>query len=462
MKKQITRRNFVKNAALGAAAATLLPHSLRAISPIKKDLVRVGMIGVGNRGRLHMSEMMKRPDVEVVAIADPSQSSIAKALEVAKKLGKKAPASFANGKLDYKKLLERSDVDAVIISTPWDWHLPQSVDAMKAGKAVGLEVAGAIHLEECWEYVETHELTRTPIMILENVCYRRDVMAVLNMVQQNRFGELLHLTGGYQHDLRAQLLEGGSQHPDGIGFGENAVDSASWRTQHYYERNGELYPTHQLGPIAMMLDINRGNRLTTLSSVASKARGFNRFAAMRSKTGNEHPMAKLPFKQGDIVNTMMQTDNGETILMTYDTTSPRPYNLGFRVQGTNGIWQDFAEGEPDRGMIYFEDKSPAHTWENPLKYMQEYDHPLWKQFSKQAEGSGHGGMDYFVDNAFIECIKQGVDFPLDVYDLATWYAISPLSEASIAEGGNVQQVPDFTKGKWQVRKPFAQFNVRNF
>lgn len=200
-------------------------------------------------------------------------------------------------------------------------------------------------------------------MILECML-RRDVMAVLNMVQQNRFGELLHLTGGYQHDLRAQLL-GAANTPTASGSGKipwtRPVGARRYRTQR------RTVATHQLGPIAMMLDINRGNRLTKPARVASKARGFNRFAAMRSKTGNEHPMAKLPFKQGDIVNTMMQTDNGETILMTYDTTSPRPYNLGFRVQGTNGIWQDFAEGEPDRGMIYFEDKSPAHTLGKPAE-----------------------------------------------------------------------------------------------
>ncbi len=162
----------------------------------------------------------------------------------------------------------------------------------------------------------------------------------------------------------------------------------------------------------------------------------------------------MKFKEGDIVNTQIQTANGETVLLTHDTSSPRPYNLGFRVQGTNGLWIDNRAGEPDAGLIYFEDKSAEkHTWENTKKYMDDYDHPLWKRYSKDAESAGHGGMDFFVDNAFIECIKRNAEFPLDVYDLATWYSITPLSEKSIAEGGTLQKIPDFTNGEWQNRKP---------
>jgi len=170
--------------------------------------------------------------------------------------------------------------------------------------------------------------------------------------------------------------------------------------------------------------------------------------------GKDHPNAQVKFKEGDIVTTQIQTANGETIVLTHDTSSPRPYNLGFRVQGTNGLWIDQRAGEPDAGMIYFEDKSPKkHTWENTQKYMDDYDHPLWKRYSKDAEGAGHGGMDFFVDNAFIECIKRNAEFPLDVYDLATWYSITPLSEKSIAEGGTLQHIPDFTNNAWQTRKP---------
>ena len=168
-----------------------------------------------------------------------------------------------------------------------------------------------------------------------------------------------------------------------------------------------------------MTDINRGNRLTKLSSIATKSRGLNRYIAKHPKGGPDHPNAKIKFKQGDIVNTQIQTANGETILLTLDTSSPRPYNLGFRVQGTSGFWEDHHQGEFNRGMIYFEDRSKPHQWENPENYMKEFDHPLWKQYEKNAEHSGHGGMDFYMDNAFIECIKRKVEFPMDVYDLAT-------------------------------------------
>jgi hypothetical protein len=293
-------------------------------------------------------------------------------------------------------------------------------------------------------------------MMLENVCYRRDVMAVLNMVRKEMFGELLHLQGGYEHDLREVKFNDGKGGP-GVEFGEKGFSEAKWRTMHSVKRNGELYPTHGLGPVATMININRGNRLTKISSVATKARGLHRFIVNNPKGGPNHPNAKVQFKLGDVVTSQIQTANKETIVLTHDTSSPRPYNLGFRVQGTNGLWQDNHEGGFSEGLIHFEDKSPHHTWENPEKYMQEHDHPLWKKYEKAAEGAGHGGMDFFVDNAFVECIKRGVEFPLDVYDLATWYAITPLSEKSIAEEGQVQNIPDFTKGKWKTRKPIFSF-----
>lgn len=441
---------------MGTAAAAFLSFPVQMMASEKASLVRVGFIGVGSRGRLHMEEMLKRKDVEIVAIADPDPTSIGKALSLVRKYGKKEPKAFGSGNFDFKNLLKLAELDAVFIASPWEWHLPQSVLAMESGKAVGLEVAGAIKLQDCWDFVNTYEKTKSPIMILENVCYRRDVMAVLNMVQQKRFGELLHLQGGYQHDLRAQLFNTSPECCKGVEFGEKGIGSSRWRTEYYQKVNAEIYPTHQLGPIAVMTDINRGNRLTSLNSMATKARGMNRYVAKNLEGGPNHPNAKLKFKLGDIVTTSLQTANGETIVLTHDTNSPRPYNLGFKVQGTNGIWQEFQEGQFNQGMIYFEDSSPAHTWENPQKYLEEYDHPLWKKFAKEAEGSGHGGMDFFVDNAFIECIKRKVDFPLDVYDLATWRSITPLSERSINEGGQLVKVPDFTRGKWKTRKSFGQ------
>jgi len=332
--------------------------------------------------------------------------------------------------------------------------LPQGIDAMNAGKIVGMEVGGAVKLQDCWDFVNTHEKTKVPIMALENVCYRRDIMAVHNMVKKGMFGEVLHLQGGYQHDLRGVLFNDGiTAYNSGAEFGDKGMSEAKWRTQHYVDRNGENYPTHSLGPVATMIDLQRGNRLTTLSSIATKARGLNRYIKSHPKGGPNHPNAKIKFLQGDIVTTQLQTANGETIILTLDTCSPRPYNLGFRVQGTEGIWQDHHAGEFDKGMIHLESRSKNHTWDNPEKLMEEMDHPLWKKYEKNAANSGHGGMDFFVDNAFIECIKSNTAFPLDVYDLATWYAITPLSEKSIIEGGALQKIPDFTRGKWKTRNP---------
>jgi hypothetical protein len=186
--------------------------------------------------------------------------------------------------------------------------------------------------------------------------------------------------------------------------------------------------------------------------VSTKARGLHEYIVKHPKGGAAHPNAKVQFKQGDLVHTTIQCANGETILLTHDTSLPRPYNLGFRVQGTQGIWQDFGWGDPDQGQIYIEGVSAkAHRWESTEKYIKENDHPLWAKHAAKAEGSGHGGMDWFVDNAFIECIKRNAPFPLDVYDMATWYSITPLSEKSIAQGGALQTIPDFTRGKWKTR-----------
>ena len=454
MNQDLNRRNFLKNSAILGAGIGLMPNTANAFSASAKDKVRIGIIAVGMRGQLHLEEMLKRNDVEVTALADPDKNMMAMAQALVKKYNKNKPAEYTNGDYDYRNLLKREDVDAVFIASPWEWHTPQAVDAMKAGKIVGVEVCGAMKLQDCWDLVNTSEQTKIPIMPLENVCYRRDIMAVHNMVKQGMFGEILHLQGGYQHDLRGVLFNDGvTPYNSGAEFGAKGYSEAKWRTQHYIDRNGENYPTHGLGPVGTMIDLNRGNRLISMSSVATKSRGLNRYIKNHPKGGMNHPNANVKFKQADVVTTQMQTANGETIVLTLDTSNPRPYNLGFRVQGTSGIWQDHHGGEFDKGMIHLDGVSEKHTWENPQKLMQDNDHKLWKKYESAAKESGHGGMDFFVDNAFIECIKRKTEFPLDVYDLATWYVITPLSEKSIKEGGTLQKIPDFTKGKWQNRKP---------
>ncbi len=427
---------------------------IRAFAATQKDRVRIGIIGTGMRGQNHIDMMLERSDVDIVALADPDTRMLADALALIKKAGKAEPATYPKGNYDYKNLLKRSDVDAVIIATPWEWHIPQAIDSIQSGKIPGVEVCGAIQLQDCWDLVNASEKYGIPVMALEYVCYRRDILAVFNMVRQGLFGELLHLQGGYEHDLRGvKFNDGVSPYNSGAEFGEKGYSEARWRTQHSVNRNGDLYPTHGLGPVAMMIDVNRGNLLTRLSSVATKARGLHQYIVKHPKGGPNHPNASVNFKLGDIVTTQIQTANGETIVLTHDTNSPRPYNLGFRVQGTEGIWQDQHAGQFSAGLLYIEGKSPkSHAWENPEKMLREYDHPLWKKFESQAVGAGHGGMDFFVDNAFVECIKRQAPFPIDVYDMATSYAITPLSEKSIAEGGQLQYIPDFTRGKWKNRK----------
>jgi hypothetical protein len=442
--KSLSRRNFIRQTAVAGAGLTLLPSALlsKEKDPVK---VRLGFIGVGLRGQGHLELALHRPDVEVVAICDIQQRMIDMSKELIAKSGKAMPQIFFDGPHGYKKLLERKDIDAVIIATPWEWHTVMCLDAMNAKKYVGCEVITGMTIEECWELVHTSERTGMPLMMLENVCYRRDVMAVLNMVRQNVFGEIVHLQGGYQHDLRAVKFNNGKDpYGGGVEFGEKAFSEAAWRTQHSVLRDGDLYPTHGLGPVAMMIDINRGNRLTELVSYSSKGRGLHDYIVKNA--GENHPNAKVGFKLGDIVTTMIKCARGETILLQHDTNLPRPYSLGFRVQGTNGLWMDV------NNSVYVEGKSKPHEWDDAKTWLDKYDHPLWKKYGNDASGAGHGGMDWFVINAFIEAVKRKTNTPQDVYDAVTWSAITPLSETSIRLGGETVEIPDFTQGQWMYRK----------
>ncbi|HRB79393.1 MAG TPA: gfo/Idh/MocA family oxidoreductase, partial [Niabella sp.] len=286
------------------------------------------------------------------------------------------------------------------------------------------------------------------VMMLENVCYRRDVMAALNMVRQGLFGELIHLQGGYQHDLRhVKFNDGKTAYGKGAEFGHvDGYSEARWRTDHSVHRNGDMYPTHGIGPIAHYININRGNRFISLNSFSSKARGLHNY--VEKVGGPNHKNAKVNFKLGDIVTTQISCANGETVLLQHDTNLPRPYSIGFRVQGTEGLWMDV------NNSVYIEGKSAKFdVWENAKKWFDEYDHPLWKKYSADAAGAGHGGMDWFVINSFIESAIRKEPTQMDVYDAAAWSAITPLSEQSIALGNETVEFPDFTGGDWMYRKP---------
>jgi glycosyl hydrolase family 109/GFO/IDH/MocA oxidoreductase family protein len=442
----INRRDFIRRGTAAGIGLSLI--SFPNIIFGKDDRkVKIGLIGVGLRGRNHLNILLRRADVEVVAICDIDANALGSAQEMIKKSGKKYADVFTGGETAYLNLLEQENIDGVIIATPWLWHTRMAVDTMKAGKYAGVEVSAANTLEECWDLVNTQEATGKPVMILENVCYRRDVMAVMQMVRDGLFGELTHLECGYQHDLReVKFNDGKNPYGGGVEFGDQGFSEARWRTEHSIHRNGDIYPTHGIGPVAEYLNINRGNRFDYLTSTATKARGLHKYIV--DQAGEDHPNAKIKWKLGDIITTVIKTVNDETITVQHDTNSPRPYSLGFRVQGTEGIWMDLNDS------IYIQGKSEkAHRWEPDKAYMDKYDHPLWKKYGDDAQGAGHGGMDFFVVHAFIESIKRDAPTPLDAYDAAAWSAISPLSEQSIAGGSEPIFFPDFTRGRWMKRKP---------
>lgn len=445
------RRNFIAKSLVYSSGAAILPH-LGHTQYIEQTKVRLGFIGVGLRGRNHLEMALYRDDVEVVAICDIDPKAIQIAQKMIADKGRKPAVVYQKGDHDFENLAKRADIDGVVIATPWEWHVPMALEVMKQGKYAGVEVSATVTLQESWDLVNMYEKTGSHCMILENVCYRRDVMATLNMVRQGMFGTLSHMQCGYQHDLREVKFNDGKQaYGGGVEFGEKGFSEAKWRTKHSIDRNGDLYPTHGLGPIAEMLNINRGNQFAYLTSMASPALGLHQY--IEEKGGKNHPNAKVNFKCGDVVQTMIKCHNGETILITHDTNLPRPYSLGFRVQGTKGIWMD------DNKSIYLEGVSAKpHRWEDFKPYQEKYDHPLWRAHAADAENAGHGGIDYFVLRAFIESVKAKVAPPIDVYDAAAWSAISPLSEESIAKGSAPIQIPDFTRGKWKTNKPIFALN----
>lgn len=440
-----SRRSFIKKGIAGTISVSMLPQ-FSFTQPIQKKKIKLGFIGVGLRGTSHLKNALYRDDVEIPAICDIDPERIIIAQELITSNGHPKAEAYSDGEFAYKKLLQRDDIDGVIIATPWLWHTRMAVDTMLAGKYAGVEVSAANTLEECWDLVNTYEKTTTPVMILENVCYRRDVMAILNMVRQDMFGELVHCHCGYQHDLRHVKFN------PGVEFGEKGLHEAKWRTQHSVDRNGDVYPTHGIGPIANMLDINWGNRFVSLVSFATKSKGLHDYIINHPEGGENHPNADVEFKLGDIVTTLIKTANEETILVSHDTNLPRPYSLGFRVQGTKGLWMK------DGDHLYIEGVSDPHRWESSEEYLKKYDHPLWQKYAEKATGSGHGGMDFFVLHAFVESIKRQVNTPLDAYDAATWSAITPLSEKSISMGGQLQLFPDFTRGQWMKREPIFALN----
>jgi predicted dehydrogenase len=441
----MNRKDFVKTTGLALASFTIPNKDLFSMT-VADPKIRMGIIGVGLRGQGHLDLLLRRNDVDVIAMCDVDEGMLKRSRDLVGKSAKKMPQVYTGNNYAWKTMLEKEKLDAVIIATPWEWHKEMIIGSVESGlKYVGTEVMLGITLEDHWDVVKAAEKYKANVMMLENVCYRRDVMAILNMVRQGLFGELIHLQGGYQHDLRDVKFT------NGVEFGEKAFSEAKWRTLHSVHRNGDLYPTHGVGPVAQYININRGNRFLNLSSFSSKARGLHN--QIVKKGGENHPNAKVNFKLGDVVTTNISCANGETILLQHDTNLPRPYSLGFRVQGTEGLWMDVNKG------IYLEGKSAKpHQWDDQKEWLDKYDHPLWKKYGNDAQGAGHGGMDFFVIHSFVESAKRKTATPMDVYDAAAWSAITPLSEQSIELGNETVDFPDFTGGQWMYRKPVFALN----
>ena len=399
------------------------------------DPLRIGFVGVGGMGTNHITNLVRMPGVIVKAICDIREAHAERASAIVQKAGQPAPTLYTCGERDFERLCAEEDLDLVYTATPWEWHTSVCVTAMRNGKHAATEVPASVTLEECWELVETAEATGRLCVMSENCCYDRPEMMILNMVRQGLLGELLHAECGYLHDLRATKFEGGNE--------------GLWRRAHSEQRNGDLYPTHGIGPVAQCMDINRGNRFVRLVSMSTRSAGLKRYAARTFGAGS--PFAQTDYALGDVVTTLIQTAAGQTIILKHDTDSPRPYSRDVLVQGTNGIVRVY----PDE-LVHIEGRTAGHGWEPVDAYRAAYEHPLWVHALTSLEGiGGHGNMDYLVDYRLTQCLRAGTSPDMDVYDAATWSAISALSERSIAAGSLPIDFPDFTRGAWRDRAPLG-------
>ncbi len=450
---KFNRRHFLKTA--GIAAASLATPSFAAspntvpspptqgksvmglIAP-KMDTVRVGFIGVGQRGSGHVKHFCHLEGVEIVAICDTDAEVLDRTIAFVAEQGLKTPARYSGSEKAYLELLSRKDIDIVIISTPWEWHAPMAIDTMESGKHAFVEVPLALTVEECWQIVNTAEKTQKNCMMMENVNYGRDELMVLNMVRQGVFGELLHGEAAYIHELRWQMKELNQK-------------TGSWRTYWHTKRNGNLYPTHGLGPVSQYMNINRGDRFDYLTSMSSPALGRALYA--QREFPEDHERNQLNYINGDINTSLIKTVNGRTIMVQHDTTTPRPYSRHNLIQGTNGVFAGF----PNRIAIEKGGNGNFHKWDMDMsKWYDKYDHPLWQRMGQEAEkNGGHGGMDFLMLWRMVYCLRNGEALDQDVYDGAAWSVVNILSEESVNNRSNSVNFPDFTRGAWKTGKPLG-------
>ncbi|MBN1154711.1 Gfo/Idh/MocA family oxidoreductase [candidate division KSB1 bacterium] len=398
------------------------------IAPMEK--VRIGFVGVGMQGSSHVRNFLDIEHVEIKAICDIVEDKVVQMQELVANAGRPVPTGYFRNEYDFIRMCEQEELDLVFTSTPWNWHVPICVAAMKNGKHAATEVPAAVTIDECWELVETAEKYGKHCVMMENCCYGWRELMIFNMVRRNLLGELIHAECGYLHDLRELKL--------------GDMYEGRWRIKHSIKYDGNLYPTHGLGPIAQCMDINRGDQFDYLVSMSSKARGLNLYAI--DHFGADHEYARQQYKLGDVNVSLIKTVKNLTITLYHDTNLPRPYSRISMLQGTKGIVQ----GYPDR--IHIEGRSPQHQWEALETYKEEFEHPLWQNLSKKVLTTGHGGMDYLEDYRLVQALLNGTPTDMDVYDAAAWSCVTELTERSVANKSRPISFPDFTRGLWKKRE----------
>jgi predicted dehydrogenase len=426
------RRNFVKKVSVAGIGLALPLPSFAFSRKNKNAAVRIGVIGTGNRGSHLLKILTGMEGVEIVSLCDINKSHLDNAINICADAGRKRPEGYFVDESGYKQLLDRDDIDAVIIATYWDSHAPIAKYAMEQGKYPAVEVPAAITLDQCWDLVDTSERTGIPCMMLENWSFRRDNLAVLNMIRAGLLGEMVHCHCAHSHDCIDHW------------FFEANDGSQRWGAKYLINYNRDQYPTHSMGPVLSWMDINCGDTINQIYSAATTSKGIN--AYMKRRFGADHPNANLKYKQGDIVTSTLKTQQGKTIIVNYDMQLPRPYDNRWMIQGTLGIYNE------QRGAVYLTGKSPKyHEWEPFQPYENEYLHKWWKDLKITTEG--HGGVDNLELELFVKAVRDKTNTPVDVYDSVTMSAIVPLSGLSIEKNQPVE-FPDFTRGKWKDRKPY--------
>ncbi|MEP7270401.1 MAG: Gfo/Idh/MocA family oxidoreductase [Acidobacteriota bacterium] len=440
---KVSRRDLLKTATLagvglaGLTGSSSGPEAATQNASVigmkfePRAAIRLAVIGCGARGMGMIREFLAVEGVQITAVCDIVGAKVDQARGIVEKAGQKAPATFANGERDFERLCRRDDIDFVYIATPWDWHVPMALAAMKEGKHTGVEVPAALTVDECWQLVDTSEKTRRHCVIMENCCYGYNEMLVLNMVRAGLFGDLLHGEAAYIHDLRELLFSDSSE--------------GLWRRFPHITRDGNFYPTHGLGPVAQYMDIDRGDRFDYLVSMSSPQFGLDQWRL--AHVPRESPKWKEKYKCGDLNTSLIKTARGRTIMLQHDVTSPRPYDRLNMIQGTKGVFQDY----PPR--IYVDGQEGGDKWTTIDSHKSKYEHSLWTNIGELARRrGGHGGMDFIMCYRLIQCMREGLTPDMDVYDAAAWSVPGPLSEMSVAQGSAPVKFPDFTRGRWREKR----------